>query len=93
MLAIGTVHDIITVHHQELGKHLFNVLPTLAKNIGAITYNSLKNIIFISDIAKRNIIRYDIATEFSAIVDVGDVGRIVDMDFGIIYCFLIFSYM
>lgn len=82
MLAIGSSRTLLTIHHQRIGKHNTDVLPTVAKDIGAIAYNSLKNALFVNDLAIKMIFQYDLVNELMMPLNISVAGNIGAMDFG-----------
>lgn len=82
MLIVGAKNRLIHVHHQKLGKHDISQLPLLAKDIGCLTYNSLNDTLLVSDSQIRRILAFNLKDGATTVVDVGDLGNVVAMDFG-----------
>lgn len=82
MLVVSTGSALLHVHHQQLGKHDISVLPIVIKQIDSLAYNNLNNSLFLSDTESRRIISYDLNTDTTSTVPVGEIGKITAMDFG-----------
>lgn len=83
MLIVGAKNMLLHVHHQKLGKHDISQLPLLAKEIGCLAYNSLNDTLLVSDRQIRRILAFNLKDTTTTIVDVGDLGNVVAMDFGV----------
>lgn len=82
MLVIGYKNILIHVEHQILGKHDISSMPTIAKNIGSLAYNSLDNSIFISDLDTKKIISLNLNSGIAKPLEISGLGRVISMDFG-----------
>lgn len=82
MLIIGARNMLLHVHHQKLGKHDISQLPLLAKEIGALAFNSLNDTLLISDSQTRRMLSFSLRDAKTSQIPIGDLGCVVAMDFG-----------
>lgn len=80
-LVLGVDNLLARLDHKILGKHEVTVLPTFVTKIGALAYNSIQNDLYISDLAKRQIIIYNLHTGVAKRLDVNYLGKVISMDF------------
>lgn len=79
---------LYNVEHQLLGKHDITSLPVAANDIISLAYDSVHNIVYISDESARQIIGLNLYTSISKPLDITGLGRIVAMDYGELKCLL-----
>lgn len=82
MLIVAAKNMLIHVHHQKLGRHDITQLPLLAKDISSVAYNSLNDSLIVSDGELRRILAFNLRDLEVTQLQIGEVGRIVAMDFG-----------
>lgn len=81
-LIIGTERILVEVEHQVLGRHELRALPVLVKKIGALAYNSVENLLYVSDVETKKIVSVNLHTEVSQPIVVGSLGQVTAMDYG-----------
>ncbi|CAG9813302.1 unnamed protein product [Phaedon cochleariae] len=81
MLIAGTKNTLVHIEHQFLGKHDVTSLPTVARDIGCLAFDTVNNTLLISDLASKNIISLNLDTGASDILDIAGLGRITAMDY------------
>lgn len=82
MLILGAKDLLIHIHHQKLGKHAISQLPLVAKQVSALTYNSLNDTLLVSDNQTHKIMSFNLKNGLTTQVPVGELGHVVSMDFG-----------
>lgn len=82
MLILGAEDLLIHIHHQKLGKHDISKLPLVAKQVSALTYNSLNDTLLVSDNLTHKIMSFNLKDGMTTQVPVGEIGHVVSMDFG-----------
>ncbi|KYB26208.1 vitellogenin receptor isoform X1 [Tribolium castaneum] len=80
-LVLGAGNLLIEVEHQVLGRHEVNAMPITVKKMGALTYSSVENVIYVSDLELRKIISVNLHTEMAKPIDVGSLGHVTAMDY------------
>lgn len=83
MLILGAHNLLLHVHHQKLGKHDISQLPFIMKEVSALTYNSLDNLLLVNDNKTRMIMSFNFTDGITKPVQVGELGYVTSMDFGI----------
>ncbi|KAG5883038.1 hypothetical protein JTB14_028377 [Gonioctena quinquepunctata] len=81
MLIAGTKNTLVHIEHQFLGKHDVTSLPTIAKNIGCLAFDSFNNSLLISDLDGKKIINLDMDNGISEVLEIDGLGTITAMDY------------
>ncbi|XP_017771582.1 PREDICTED: putative vitellogenin receptor [Nicrophorus vespilloides] len=81
ILVVGAKDMLVQIEHQLLGKHDIAALPTVAKEIGALTYSPLNNTLYVSDIATRKLISVDLGSGMSEVLLSESIGSIKSLDY------------
>lgn len=92
MLILAARSLLIHIHHQKLGKHDISQLPLIAKEVSALTYNSLNNTLLVSDNQTHKILSFDLKDGKTTEVQLGELGHVVSMDFGTHFSKLVFAF-
>lgn len=82
MLILGVNNLLLHVHHQKLGKHDISQLPSIAKEVSALTYDSLHDTLIVSDNQTRRILTFSLRNMTTSEIPVGELGQVTSMDFG-----------
>nr|QDP42286.1 Vitellogenin Receptor [Agasicles hygrophila] len=81
LLIAGYGHLLIHVQHQLLGKHDATTLSVTSNEIGSLAFDSLNNLLFISDIGTKEITILNMDTGETHTLDLPELGRVTAMDF------------
>nr|WBR46502.1 vitellogenin receptor [Coccinella septempunctata] len=81
MLVLAAKNLLVEIEHQLLGKHTLSPLPLVIKEAGALAYNPIGNILYISDLGAKDIIELDMRTGIPEPLQMKEVGKIISMDF------------
>lgn len=81
-LVLGAGSMLLEVEHQVLGKHSASAFSVMVKKIGALAYNSVENVVYVSDLGTRKVVSVGMTTGGAKLVEVGEVGQVTAMDYG-----------
>lgn len=79
---MATKNLLVQIEHQLLGKHTISPLPLVIKNVGALAYNPIDNVLYISDLEVKDIIELDMRSGIPEPIEIEDMKKIVSMDYG-----------
>lgn len=82
MLVLAAGNALLSIEHKTLGKHSLFDLPSVVADAGALTYDGRNHSIFISDLAKKSIVEFNLHSHSHTTLPIKGLDTVVSMDFG-----------